>query len=136
MAHRVIPGMAPVVTAGAMPASVMEQISGREVSGNTPAALAGSAAVYENRRSNDPKHDRMQVAQQWQHEVYRHINICGEARYAATLFANIAGRAEIGISDPQAMRGKAAWINSGPEVDALAVLAPTVRERTKLIRDY
>src|SRR5690349_1716038 len=140
MAHRTLPGMAPAaLSAGAMTQAVMEQIAGRpvpEVSGNQMAALAGSAAVYRNHGRPDPENDRLQIAQAWQIECYRHINICGEARYAATLFANIAGRAEIGVSEPQALRGKAKWVESGPEVDAFAELAPTVRERTKLIRDY
>lgn len=139
MAHRSLPGMAPVVTAGAMPQSQMEQVSGRAVagvSGNHMATLAGSAAIYRNRSQPDPANDRLEIAKWWQHEVYRHINICGEARYAATLFANIAGRAEIGVSEPQTLRGKAKWVESGPEVDAFAELVPTVRERTKLIRDY
>src|SRR5690606_29893624 len=60
----------------------------------------------------------------------------GEARYAATLFAAIAGRAEIGVSEPDALGRKAVWVTSGAEVEAFAEIAPTVRERSKLIRDY
>jgi len=106
------------------------------VSGNAPATLAGSAAVFKPQRRASAETDRHSLAQRWQIEVYRHVNICGEARYAATLFASIAGRAELGISEPQALRNKATWTNEGPEVEALAELCPTVRERTKLIRDY
>lgn len=109
------------------------------VSGNTgsvPASLAGSAAVFKPHRRSNPQTDRNSIAKAWQIEVYRHVNICGEARYAATLFAAMAGRAELGISEPQALRNKASWIKDGPEVEALADLCPTVRERTKLIRDY
>lgn len=138
MARRTTPpGSAPAtLTAGALPQAMMEQVAGAAVSGNFPAAVAGSAAVYRNRNRPAPENDRHLIAQAWQVEAYRHINICGEARYAATLFANIAGRAEIGVSEPQTLRGKAMWVESGPEVDAFADLCPTVRERTKLVRDY
>lgn len=111
--------------------------SGTVVSGNTANRVTASAAIYKPRRkTGDHKNDRRTIAQPWQIEAYRHVNICGEARYAATLFASIAGRAEIGISEPQALAGKANWVNKGPEVDALAVLLPTVRDRSKFIRDY
>lgn len=106
----------------------------QQVSGNP--VVAGSAAVYRQHRKANPKTDRNQIAKPWQIEAYRQVNICGEARYSATLFAAMAGRAEIGISDAQALSGKANWINTGDEVDTLAELAPTVRERSKLIRDY
>lgn len=106
------------------------------VSGNPPASLAGSAAVFKPTRKANPQTDRNSIAKPWQVEAYRHVNICGEARYAATLFAAMAGRAELGVSEPQALRNKAAWIKDGPEVEALAELCPTVRERTRLIRDY
>lgn len=113
----------------------------RSVSGNLRGGVAASAAVYKsnaqraarNRKANT---DRASIAQAWQIEAYRHVNICGEARYAATLFANIAGRAEIGVSESQALSGKAVWVDNGPEVEAFAELVPTVRDRTKLIRDY
>lgn len=106
------------------------------VSGNLPAALSGSAAVYRSNRRRDPQTDRRTIAQAWQTEVYRHVNICGEARYAATLFANMAARAELGISEGNTAGHKAAWVSNGLEVDVLGELAPTVRERKKLIRDY
>lgn len=111
--------------------------SGTVVSGNTANRVTASAAIYKpGRKTGDHKNDRRTIARPWQIEAYRHVNICGEARYAATLFASIAGRAEIGISEPQALAGKANWVNKGPEVDALAVLLPTVRDRTKFIQDY
>jgi hypothetical protein len=80
--------------------------------------------------------DRASIAQPWQVEAYRHVNICGEARKAVTLFAALGGRAEIGISEPQTLNRKAVWVSAGEEVDALAELAPTVRERRKLLVDY
>jgi hypothetical protein len=80
--------------------------------------------------------DRRTIAKDWQREAYRYVNLIGEARYAATLFAAMAGRAEIGISEPQSLARKAVWVKSGDEVDALAEIVPTVRDRTKLIRDY
>lgn len=107
------------------------------VSGNHN-TLAASAAVYRPGRKSGPG-DRNIIAQRWQIEAYRHINICGEARYAATLFSAIAGRAEIGISEPHSLNRKAVWVDeteAPKEVSALAVLAPTVRERSKLIRDF
>lgn len=106
-----------------------EQVSGNET-------LTASAAIYRPGETPDHRTDRRQIAQPWQVEAYRHVNICGEARYAVTLFAAIAGRAEIGISEPQTLANKPSWVNEGIEVEALAELAPTVRERTKLIRDY
>ena len=119
------------------PPAQKRPMAAQQVSGNpVPASLAASAAVFKPQRKANPRTDRASIAQRWQVEAYRHVNICGEARYAATLFAAMAGRAELGISEPQALRGKATWIKEGPEVDALAELCPTVRERTKLIRDY
>ena len=106
------------------------------VSGNAPATIAASAAVYPNNRRLDNRVDRNTLAQGWQIECYRHVNICGEARYAVTLFANMAARAEIGISEGNALGRKAVWVNTGPEVQVLAELCPTVRERKRLIRDY
>ena len=102
----------------------------------TSPALAASASVFRNNRKANPSTDRAVIAKPWQMEAYRHVNICGEARYAVTLFAATAGRAEIGISEPQALVRKAVWVKSGPEVDALAEIAPTVRERSKLVRDF
>lgn len=120
------------LTAGA---AVSGNIPGKEQGEKIVAALAGSAAVYRRTKSN-ARTDRNSIAQPWQIEAYRHVNICGEARYAATLFSAIAGRAEIGVSEPNALTRKAVWVNEGPEVDALTELVPTVRERAKLIRDY
>lgn len=119
-------------------------ISAATVSGNTDLiaakatspALAASASVFRNKRKPNPSTDRAVIAKPWQIEAYRHVNLCGEARYAVTLFAATASRAEIGISEPQALARKATWVTSGPEVDALAEIAPTVRERSKLIRDF
>jgi len=119
---------APALTASA------QQVSGNPA--NVPASLAASAAVYRPRRKMNPQTDRYSIAKQWQVDVYRHLNICGEARYAATLFAAMAARAEIGVSEPQALSRKAVWVASGPEVEAFAELCPTVRERRKLITDY
>lgn len=114
----------------------------QQVSGNPaalPPSLAGSVSVHSNGvrlKSPDVHTDRNEIAKRWQIEAYRHVNICGEARYSATLFAAIAGRSEIGISEPQALRDKPTWVTDGPEVEVLAEIAPTVRERTRLVRDY
>lgn len=99
-------------------------------------SMAGSAAIFKHGKKSDPQTDRMVIAKKWQVEAYRQVNICGEARYAANLFAAIASRAEIGISEPQALVRKAVWVKDGAEVEALAELAPDVRSRSKLIRDY
>jgi len=114
----------------------MEVVSGNPSSRGAPAALAGSASVFRHGRKIDTKDDRRTIAKPWQIEVYRHLNICGEARYAATLFANMAARAELGISEGNALGRKAVWVEKGPEVEVLSELCPTVRERKKLIRDY
>ncbi len=117
----------------------VEQVSGNVISNPfaaRPATMSGSAAVYRANRAMDHKTDRRVIAQPWQIEVYRHLNICGEARYAAALFANMAARAELGITEGNTSGHKATWVNEGPEVGVLAELAPTVRERKKLIRDY
>lgn len=111
-----------------------EQVSGNVSRGN--ATLAASAAVFKANRKRNPQTDRKSIAKPWQVEAYRHANICGEARYAATLFANMAARAEIGISEPNALQRKAVWVNEGPEVDAFNQLAPSVRARSKLLRDF
>lgn len=104
--------------------------------GKGNASYAAPAAVYRPGRRVNQKTDRYQIAKPWQVEAYRQINICGEARYAASLFAALAGRAEIGVSEPNSLTRKAVWVDSGPEVDAFADIVPTVRERSKLIRDY
>ena len=102
----------------------------------TVSALTSSAAVYHQNQRLPASSDRNAIAKRWQIEAYRHVNICGEARYAASLFAAVASRAEIGISEPNTLSRKAVWIDSGPEVEAFAQLAPTVRERSKLLRDF
>lgn len=101
-----------------------------------PPTLTASAQIYHNNARRSPHTDRNEIAKDWQREAYRHTNICGEARYSATLFAAIAGRAEIGISEGQSLGRKPVWVNSGPEVDLLTEIAPTVRDRSKLIRDF
>lgn len=118
------------LTAGAVQAEV--------VSGNPPVTLAASAAMYANKRKVAAQDDRRTIAKPWQIEAYRHVNICGEARYSVTLFANMAARAEIGITVGNALGrgGSTTWINDGPEVDVMAELFPSVRERKKAIRDY
>lgn len=100
-----------------------------------PASMA-SAAIWKKGKPSNPQTDRLAIAKAWQVEAYRHVNICGEARYAASLFASIASRAELGISEPNTLIRKPVWTTEGPEVEALAELVPTVRERSKLIRDY
>jgi hypothetical protein len=121
---------------------VKAAVSSELVSGNrpasmaAPAALSASTAIYPNNRRLDNRSDRHALAQPWQVECYRQVNICGEARYAVTLFAHMAARAEIGISEGSALGRKAVWVNTGPEVDVLAELVPTVRERKKIIRDF
>lgn len=114
-------------------------VSVEQVSGNpqrVPNALSAAASIHRQRQRVNVKTDRNLIAKPWQIECYRHVNICGEARYAVVLFSSMAGRAEIGISDGQAKSNRATWISSGPEVDVLAEIAPTVRDRTRLIRDY
>lgn len=124
MARRTSPASSPAAMVASSPAPI------------PASAMAASAAIYKPQRRSSPTTDRNQIAKPWQVEVYRHLNICGEARYAATLFAAMAARAEIGVSEPQALSRKAVWVKSGPEVDAFAELVPTVRERRKLITDY
>lgn len=126
---------AALTAASAATGMAMEQVSGNAVEG-VPAAIAGSAAVYQQGRSLNSQDDRHQIAQRWQVECYRHINICGEARKGVTLYAALAARAEIGVSEPQAMNRRAVWINEGPEVEALGDLAPTARDRARLVRTY
>src|SRR6201987_2342073 len=106
--------------------------------GNTvpPAALASSAAIYRPDRKINPNSDRHSIAKPWQVEAYRQVNICGEARFAVVMFANIAQRADLGVGEPNAKVGTPAWVDSGPEVDALNELAPTRRDRSKLIQDF
>lgn len=124
-------------TAGAVQAGLsMGDMQMQVVSGNAPATMSASASVFRRGTKVKPQDDRREIAKRWQIEAYRHVNICGEARYASTLFANMAARAEIGISEGSTLGRKPVWVNSGVEVDTLAEIAPTVRERAKLIRDY
>lgn len=107
------------------------------IQGAGASALATSVGIYKRpQQKTDTQTDRRTIAHPWQIEAYRQVNICGEARYAAMLFASLAARAEIGVSEPQTISRKAVWVTEGPEVDAFAEVAPTVRERTKLVRDY
>lgn len=115
------------------------RIKAEKVSGNSEGKVTASAAIYRtsSRKVSGPVDtNRRSIAKPWQVEAYRHVNICGEARYAVTLFANTAARAEVGVSEPQALGRKAVWLNDGPEVEALAELMPSVRERAKIVRDY
>lgn len=102
--------------------------------------ITASVSVHNTRstrsRQAQPTSERHTICKPWQREAYRHLNLCGEARAAVSLFAAGAARAEIGVSEPQTLARKAAWVNTGPEVDTFAMLAPTVRDRSKLIRDY
>lgn len=135
MARPVSPAKRAVSPATLMAGARTQVLNGRgSVSGN--GAVVGSAAVYRQHRRAQPKTDRRQIAKDWQVEAYRHVNICGEARYAVTLFAAIASRAEIGVSKAQTKVGRPAWVNTGPEVDLLASVMPSVRDRSKFIRDY
>lgn len=129
------PSTPTLTSSAAAPPMEVAQVSGNPISTLT-ASIASSAAIFKHRKRTNPKTDRGQIAKAWQVEAYRQVNICGEARYAASLFAAMAGRAEIGVSQPQALVRKAVWVEKGPEVDAFAELVPTVRERSKLIRDY
>lgn len=115
--------------AGAQPAAEL-------VSGNLPSTLAASASVARGSRPVNVRHERNTLAKPWQREVYRHVGICGEARYAAALFANMAARAEIGISERNALGRKAVWVSDGPEVDIFEELCPSVQDRKHLIRTY
>lgn len=131
--------MARRMSAAAKVALAMEQVSGNPVIGvdRSPATVKASAAIY--RQGRAPKNrndDRHQIAQAWQIECYRQVKICGEARKGVMLYASLGARAEIGVSEPQALGRKAVWVDSGPEVEAFAELAPTVRDRTRLVKDY
>src|SRR6478735_194350 len=115
----------------------MEQVSGNPVRGVPQATTTASVAVYKQRKGPAHKQDdKTQIAQPWQVECYRQVKICGEARKGVTLYAALAARAEIGVSEPQALGRKAVWVTEGIEVEAFAELAPTVRDRTRLVRDY
>src|SRR6478735_1010608 len=115
----------------------MEQVSGNPVRGVPQATTTASVAVYKQRKAPAHKQDdKTQIAQPWQVECYRQVKICGEARKGVTLYAALAARAEIGVSEPQALGRKAVWVTEGIEVEAFAELAPTVRDRTRLVRDY
>lgn len=143
MAHRTAPARSQVLTAtarqvaqGNPAAPAMEVTQGTSTTSLRHAAMAASAQVFKKGHATKPGEDRQVIATVHQIEAYRHAQTIGEARYSAVLFSNLAGRAEIGVSEAQALAKQAVWIKQGPEVDALAEVAPTVRERTKLIRDY
>ena len=125
----------PTLTAS-VPTMEAEQVSGRPISGMVQAAITASAAMFRPKTRVAPQVDRAQIAKPWQVEAYRQVNICGEARYAATQFSAMGGRAEIGVSQPDTLTRRAVWVKEGPEVDAFATIAPTVRERSKLTRDF
>lgn len=110
----------------------LENVSG----GLRHAAMAASAQVFKKGQTNQPGEDRQSIATAQQITAYRHAQTIGEARYSAVLFSNLAGRAEVGVSEAQALAKQAVWVKSGPEVDAFNEIVPTVRERTKIIRDY
>ena len=138
---RVPPRPAPpvqVLTASAGTASAGSRRTHRAAASSrkVAAALSSSTAVFRQNAKKNPNTERNSIAKAWQVECYRHVNICGEARYAATLFAAMASRAEVGVSEPQALVRKAVWVSTGEEADVFAELAPTVRERSKLIRDF
>lgn len=105
------------------------------------AASSSGAANYRQGRTTPQSRknnmtERFGVAREWQYEAYRHVNICGEARYAVNLFAAVAARAALGIAQADPHGKKPQWVLAGEEVDALNELAPTSRDRSKLIRDY
>lgn len=118
----------------------MAQLQGGGVSRNPLAnanfAMSSSSSIYGKRTKRNPRDERQQIATAQQVEAYRLVKLTGEARYAVTLFANTAARAEIGVSEPQAMSRRAVWVNEGPEVEAFATIFPDVRARSKAIRDY
>ena len=129
---RVPPRPAPpvqVLTASAGTASAGSRRTHRAAASSrkVAAALSSSTAVFRQNAKKNPNTERNSIAKAWQVECYRHVNICGEARYAATLFAAMASRAEVGVSEPQALVRKAVWVSTGEEADVFAELAPTVR---------
>ncbi len=105
-----------------------------------PAAIVASAQVFSSGKdaasSRKAGGKRGSIAKRWQVDAYNYYNTIGEARYAANLFAALAGRAEFGISEPQALGTRAQWINEGPEVAILGELAADTRERSDLVRKY
>ena len=118
MARPSLPRALQAVQAEATPMQ-FAQVSGNQVAGVPKAAsMASSGAIFKPGRRANPKTDRNSIAKDWQIEAYRHVNICGEARYATTLFAALAARAEIGVSEPNALSRKAVWVTDGPEVEA------------------
>lgn len=130
-------------TKNAAPRFAMQQVSGRNAgltatldTGGMQFSMASSSSIYKKKTHRTPGQDRNQIATAEQVEAYRLVKLTGEARYAVMLFANTAARAEIGVSQPNAMSRKAVWVNEGPEVDAFATIFPDVRARSKAIRDY
>lgn len=126
-----------------VPAFAMQQVSGAATGltatldpGSTQFSMAASSSIYKRKTHRSNTQEPGQIASAEQIEAYRLTKLTGEARYAVTLFANTAARAEIGVSLPQAMARKAVWVNEGPEVEAFATIFPDVRARAKAIRDY
>ncbi|MBC7630315.1 hypothetical protein [Aeromicrobium sp.] len=125
------------------PTFVTQQVAGKDIgltatldAGSTQFSMASSSAIYKKHARRGPAEERGQIASAKQIEAYRLVKLTGEARYAVTLFANTAARAEIGVSQPNALNRKAVWVKDGPEVDAFATIFPDVRARSKAIRDY
>jgi hypothetical protein len=76
-------------------------------------ALVASAVRYEGKLARV-----YQPNQDWQREAYRHVGICGEARFAAEFFGHALARSTlyVGVREPN---GKVTQTESGPAVDAL-----------------
>lgn len=103
---------------------------------NASTTLTAAASNSRPRKPIPAAFDRNIIAQPWQVEAYRQYNVNPVANYSVNLFASIAGRAEIGISKAQTLNRIPEWVNEGPAVQLLAEIAPTVRDRARLIRDY
>jgi hypothetical protein len=135
--------MDPAFKTQSAPQFVMEQVAGRGAGitavmgpGSTNFAMASSSSIFKKGTKRTSTEEPNQVCSAEQREAYRLVKMTGEARYAVCLFAALAARAEIGVSQPNAMNRKAVWVNEGPEVDAFATIFPDVRARAKAIRDY
>lgn len=126
----------PVSGNAAQPQVEVLQAGAHVASDPVNGALASSAAIFRPGRKFNQATDRLSIAKPWQYEAYRQVNICGEARFAVVMFSNIAARADLGVGEPNAKVGNPAWVTEGPEVDAFNELAPTRRDRSKLILDY
>lgn len=69
----------------------------------------------------------------WQREVYRHLSICGEARYAVNFFGNGLARAFLGIAEPGAMH-RSEWMTGQPENLTLDSIFPTPRAQAAFLK--